>query len=73
MSTKLEELQSIYKDPKQQAQASDDLVLIKNEITKELQQAPTIKYTCLDSLDIKHFSPGIIGKTTDYLNALNNY
>jgi ABC-type multidrug transport system ATPase subunit len=73
MSTKLEELQSIYKDPKQVAQANDDLVLIKNEITKELQQAPTIKYACLDSLDIKHFSPGIISKTTDYLNALNNY
>lgn len=52
---------------------NDDLLLLRNEITKELAEIPGIHYPYLDSLTLQHFSANIASKTTDYLNSLNDF
>jgi hypothetical protein len=73
MTSKLEELQNSFKNPSMKQQTDDDLLLIRNEIKKEMLQAPTIPYKYMDSLDATHISNSIISKTTDYMNTLNNF
>ena len=73
MDEKVEEAAANYQDPKQKEMASNDLILLKTEITKERAEVPSIPYTCLDSLDITHFKPSTAAKTTAYLNALYDF
>jgi len=73
MKNALGDAQGNYKNPQMQQKISDELLLLKNEIGKQLILTPTIAYTCIDSLDIQHFSPSIATKTSTYFNAINDY
>ncbi|HTB06699.1 MAG TPA: ATP-binding cassette domain-containing protein [Bacteroidia bacterium] len=73
MTAKLSECQTNMKNPQMQQQTADDLVLLKNEIVKQLMQTPSVPYTCLDSLDVQHFTNSLANKTTVYLSAVNDF
>ncbi|HWY97700.1 MAG TPA: ABC transporter, partial [Bacteroidia bacterium] len=72
MRNALGDVQGNLNNPQMQQKVSDNLLLLKNEIGKELILQPDMKYPYLDSLDPKHFSPGIAAKTVNYFNQLND-
>jgi ABC-type multidrug transport system ATPase subunit len=73
MQTKVEDAQSNYQNPKEKQKLDDDILLLSNEIKKEIVEVPKIPYTSLDSINAGHFSSSIAAKTTAYLNALNDF
>jgi hypothetical protein len=73
MRNTLEECQEDYKNPNLNQKVSDNLLLLKNEISKQMALLPSVLFTCIDSLDIRHFSENTINKTSQYLNSVNDY
>jgi len=73
MKNAVTEAQNNYKDPKNQDKANDDFLLLRNEITKQQELLPDIKYPCVDSLNATHFSPSIANKTMTYLGQISDY
>ncbi len=72
MKNALSDCESNYKNPQMQQKISDDLLLLKNEISKQLLLLPSVQYSYLDSLTPQHFSENINNKTTAYFNAIND-
>ncbi len=73
MTNTLESVNENYNKPASANDVSDGLLLLQNEIRKEMRHTPKIVFCCADSLDPKHFSPSIYSKTNDYLNQLTDY
>jgi ABC-type multidrug transport system ATPase subunit len=73
MTTKVSECQTNFKNPQLQQQTTDDLALLKNEIKKQLILIPSIPYTCIDSLDMQHFTPSVATKTSSYLATITDF
>jgi len=78
MKNAVTDCQSNYKDPKGRDKANDDLLLLKNEIAKQQQLFADINYTgikypCIDSLDLNHFSNSVANKTLTYLGSVSDY
>jgi ABC-type multidrug transport system ATPase subunit len=72
MRNALGDVQGNLNNPQMQQKVNDNLLLLKNEIGKELILQPDMKYPYIDSLDPKHFSTGIGIKTAAYFNQLND-
>lgn len=73
MRNALTDCEANYKNPQMQQKVNDDLMLLKNEISKQQILLPSISYAYTDSLDRQHFSPGIVRKTSDYFNSVFDY
>ncbi len=73
MRNALTETKNTYRDPQQQQKASDDLLLLKNEISKQAALLPSIPYSYTDSLTLSHFSENTNRITSDYFNAIFDY
>lgn len=69
----LGECEEDYKNPQLNQKVSDNLLLLKNEISKQINLLPTISFAYIDSLNTQHFSESIVTKTSQYLNSTNDY
>lgn len=69
----LEECEDDYKTPNLNQKVSDNLLLLKNEISKQMDMLPQIQFTLIDSLNTPHFSESIVTKTSQYFNSINDY
>lgn len=72
MRNALSDAQNNYKNPQMQQKTSDDLLLLKNEITKQVAILPSVAYPYIDSLVPGHFSDNIAAKTNTYFNTIND-
>jgi len=73
MRNTLEECQEDYKNPSLNQKVSDNLLLLKNEISKQMALLPSVPFAYIDSLNIQHFSDNIDNRTSQYLNSVNDY
>jgi ABC transport system ATP-binding/permease protein len=69
----LGECEQDLKKPNLNQKVEDNLLLLKNEISKQLTIKPSIPYPYIDSLSVQHFSESIVNKTSEYLNSVNDY
>lgn len=69
----LAQCQEDFTSPGGNQNAADDLLLLKNEISKQLKLLPAIPFAYTDSLNTEHFSKNVAAQTASYLNSINQY
>lgn len=76
LSRKLDNCESDYKDPAKRQEVTDNLLMIKNEINKELKIIGDEKLKCegLNKLTIASFDPQVANQIREFLSTLKtNY
>ncbi|PLX10665.1 MAG: hypothetical protein C0594_04655 [Marinilabiliales bacterium] len=73
LKNKLANCKRDIKEPKKKEKVNKALLLLRNEISHELQSNDKIKYKYLSELYYDKLTPDVIEKTTEYFNALNKY
>ena len=62
-----------YKNPVKQLKIKQELLLLRNEIEKEMKSNNKVKFKHLDKLQINKLSPEVLDATNNYLKLLNIY
>ena len=48
------------------------MLLLRNELGKEVRHQPSIKFSCLDKLNAESFNDEVYSQTAEYIDALND-
>lgn len=70
---KLSTTQNNISDDSKKEEITNNLKLLQNEITKELDRNPKIKFADLDNLTPEKVNATVFNNTKNYLQELNNY
>lgn len=70
---KLSSAQNNITDDTKKEEIKNNLELLQNEITKELNRNPKVKFADLDKLSIDKVNAMVFNNTKNYLQDLNNY
>lgn len=70
---KLSTAQNNINDASKKEEIKNNLELLQNEITKELNRNPKVKFADLDKLSIDKVNATVFNNTKNYLQDLNNY
>jgi ABC-type multidrug transport system ATPase subunit len=70
---KLSTVQNNINDASKKEEIKNNLELLQNEITKELNRNPKVKFADLDKLSIDKVNATVFNNTKNYLQDLNNY
>ncbi len=70
---KLSTAQNNINDASKKVEIKNNLELLQNEITKELNRNPKVKFADLDKLSIDKVNATVFNNTKNYLQDLNNY
>lgn len=70
---KLSTAQNNINDESKKEEIKNNLELLQNEITKELNRNPKVKFADLDKLSIDKVNATVFNNTKNYLQDLNNY
>ena len=70
---KISSTENNINNPDKKQQVNENLLLLRNEITKELKNNPNVSFTEIENLYIQKLTPDVFNATKKYLAQLNTY